>query len=160
MSSLNQYGGACRCLLRVREDQGKDCLSDEAFISQHLEAFPQWKTRPGELNGTMLERLAVELGVASSISDCGSFSEILQQHQSGRQILVRLAAETSPREICHSTIELTMLLVRMDAASFTLWCPYQSGASGLMPALSRDEWERRRAHGLVLHLELNPSCLS
>ena len=38
--NLNKYGGACRCLLRLREDEGQPGMSDAAFIArpenQHL----------------------------------------------------------------------------------------------------------------------------
>jgi len=150
MITLDKYGAACRCLLRIRENHGNPWISDANFISQHLDRYPEWNERPGELSGDRLQTLAVEMGLASTVTAPGSYDEVLHEHRSGKDILVRLQGPVKTDTGTDEPEELTMLLERMDQDSFTLWCPYQSGHSAVLPSMSRQLWSQRCAKGLVL----------
>jgi hypothetical protein len=145
MISLDIYGAACRCLLRIRENHGNPWISDASFISQYLDRYPQWNQRPGELSGNMLQALVVDMGLASSLGTTGNYDEVLHAHRSGKDILIQLK-DPSKGEAA----ELTMLLERMDQDTFTLWCPYQSGQSAVLEPQSRDQWSQASAQGLIL----------
>jgi len=150
MITLDKYGAACRCLLRIRENHGNPWISDANFISQHLDRYPQWLERPGGLSGDMLQTLAVDMGLASKVSETGSYDEVLHEHRSGKDILVRLRSAVNTDTGTDTPEEQTMLLERMDQESFTLWCPYQSGQSAVLPSMSRHHWNQRCAIGLIL----------
>ncbi len=66
LPTLDRYGAACRCLLRLREDSGAALLPDGTFIARHLARFPAWQDRPGETDLLALLELARELGLAAT----------------------------------------------------------------------------------------------
>ena len=148
---LNQYGAACRCLLRLRENAGVPGLSDAAFIARFLPRYPEWQERPGATDAAMLIDLARELQLATRVNTFRSYERILEEHRAGHGILVhteRMPAQVEPASAVQRHV---MLLVEMSEDDFTLWCPYPSGQSDTLPRAARLWWERWHASGLVLY---------
>jgi len=148
--NLNQYGGACRCLLRLREDEGRAGISDHQFIREHISDHPEWNERPGEVDiGTMIA-LAEELGVADRFEVSRDYAHVLDAHREGARVLV--CTERPPQV---STSELpydryVTVLEKMDEVCFTLWCPYRSGHSDVLQGAPVVWWDRWCCVGVVL----------
>ncbi len=149
---LNQYGDACRCLLRLREDQGLPGLSDRSFIDQHLERYPAWKDRPGTTDASELFALARELGLADGFDLSRDYHHVLDEHRRGHSILV--ATERPPQQSGPPLPydRYVTVLQQMDEESFALWCPYRSGHSELLPPAAAVWWDRWLCVGIVLRL--------
>ncbi len=147
---LDTHGAACRCLLRLRENEGAPYLSDRDFIARYLPRFPAWFERPGEVDDAGLLIVAQTLGLANEIETMRAYDRVLTAHRAGCSVLVRTAR--APRQSAAEPVphEYTALLVTMDEVSFRLWCPFVSGHSDLLPEAGRDWWEAWGASGLVL----------
>lgn len=148
--NLNQYGGACRCLLRLREDQGCEVISDRQFIRDHVGDYPEWNDRPGTADANTLFELARELGLAEQFEISRDYRYVLDEHRSGNRVLV--CTERPPQA---STSELpydryVTVVEQMDEVSFTLWCPYRSGHSDVLQAAPVTWWDRWCCVALVL----------
>ncbi|ACB74509.1 hypothetical protein [Opitutus terrae] len=146
---LDRYGGASRCLLRLRENDGKPGISDQAFIGQHLARHPEWSRRPGEVDLATLFELARELELATGMDAYRDYARVLTEHAAGHSVLVaterppqQTAAELSPQRYI-------TLLEAMDENAFTLWCPYPSGQADVL-AVARPWWDRWLCLGIVL----------
>jgi hypothetical protein len=147
---LSQHGGACRCLLRLRENEGDASTSDAAFIARFLPRYPEWHERPGVADVSAVCELARELGLAERVEIFRGYDRVLAEHSAGRSILVY--TERSPEQIeSLSARPCVALVVHMSTEAFSLWCPYPSGQSDTLPAAQRPWWERWLAIGLVLH---------
>ena len=148
--NLNHYGGACRCLLRLREDQGLAGISDRRFISDRVARYPEWNERPGEVDVGTMFRLAEELGVADDFDISRDYTCVVDAHRDGARVLV--CTERPPQM---STSELpydryVTVLEQVDEASFTLWCPYRTGHSDVLPVAPAVWWDWWCCVGLVL----------
>lgn len=151
MTDLNHDGAACRCLLRLRENEGLPGISDRTFITAHLSRFPAWKERPGEVGADGLFDLAREMHLADAIEVFRDYDRVLQEHRAGRSILV--CTERTPEQVEPepSPGRFTLLVVAMNETSFTLWCPFSNGKADDLPEAGRAWWDRWRAIGIVLH---------
>jgi len=159
MKNLDQYGGACRCLLRLRENAGQAFLSDEAFIARFQERFPDWADRPGDVDAGRLLVIAEALGLATRLELFRGYAHVLAQHRAGNPILV--LTERAPQQ-GRGQADLrryTLLVVGMDEAGFILWCPYPSGQAETFPKMAPEVWEEWQSIGLVLqsHAVTDPS---
>ena len=148
---LNEHGAACRCLLRLRENEGKPGMSDAAFIARFLPRYPEWRERPGATDAFTLMELARELGLAGRVEVLRDYDSVLQEHRAGRGILVR--TERVPEQSASAPVGRRhfALLVGMNDEAFTLWCPYPSGQSDLLPRAARTWWDQWLSIGIVLH---------
>ena len=149
---FNQYGGGCRCLLRLREDEGDPGISDRQFIREHVGQYPEWNERPGAADTATLIDLARGLGLAGEFEISRDYAHLLDEHRSGRRVLV---CTERPPQVSASTSQLpydryVTVLEEMDEASFTLWCPYRSGHSDVLEAAPAMWWDRWCCVGLVL----------
>ncbi len=151
MTDLNHHGAACRCLLRLRENEGLPGISDHTFITTHLSRFPAWEERPGEVGLDGLFQLAEEMHLANGIGVFRDYDRVLQEHRAGRSVLV--CTERTPQQVdpAPSPGRFTMLVVAMNETSFTLWCPFSSGQADNLPEAGRAWWDRWQAIGIVLH---------
>lgn len=148
---LNQFGAGCRCLLRLRENEGEPALSDAAFLARFLPRHPEWQDKPGVTDAFGLMELARELGLAGRIDVFRDYDRIRQEHHAGRSVLV--CTERAPDQIEPAPVPrpFVTLLVEIDEATFSLWCPYPSGQSDVLPRAARSWWDRWLAIGIVLH---------
>jgi hypothetical protein len=148
--NLNEYGAACRCLLRLRENEGQPGMTDAAFINRFLPRYPEWQQRPGATDMVALVEIARELGVAEHLDVFRDYEQLLREHRAGRSILV--FTERAPEQLATALVtrRYAALLVEMDADTFTLWCPYPSGQSENLPPAARAWWDRWLAIGIVL----------
>lgn len=158
--NLNQFGGASRCLLRLRENAGKPGISDQAFISRHLGQHPEWAQRPGEADAATLFELAKELELADGMDVFRDYDRVLAEHRSGRSVLV--ITERVPQQTLTEPGErrYVTMLQAMDETTFTLWCPYPSGQADVLPGIPRTWWDPWLCIGLVLRLgpaEITPA---
>lgn len=149
--NLNQFGAACRCLLRLREDTGQPGLSDALFISQYLTRYPAWRDRPGETDLFVFCDLARELKLAERVESFRDYDRILQEHRAGRGIIV--VTERTPNQSPDTSPDQrhALLLVKMNEAHFSVWCPFVSGLSDVLPAAERAWWDNWFSIGLVLY---------
>lgn len=156
--TLDRYGAASRCLLRLWENQGRRALSDADYLRRHTAKFPLWRERPGELDAESLALIAPEFGFSSSLEVTDDYDAALRAHRYGYAVIA--ATERAPLQETQSDLLRPhwMVLEQMDEDSFTVWCPFPSGASDLLPSAERAWWERWRAHAYVLQptLPLNP----
>lgn len=149
--NLNQYGAACRCLLRLRENQGEPGLTDAAFIARFLPRFPSWLERPGATDTRMIIEIARELHLASRAETFRDYDRVLAGHRAGHGVILTTAFAPEQLEIAPPARSTVMLLVEMDDEHFTAWCPYPSGLSDTLPRAARVWWERWQTSGLVLY---------
>lgn len=150
LMNLDQYGAACRCLLRLRENTGEPGMSDAAFIARFLPRYPQWQQQPGKTDGRMIADLARELQLASRAETFRDYDRVLVEHRAGHGVLVQTEHAPEPIEPVSPAQRHVMLLEEMSADDFTVWRPYPSGLSDTLPPVSRLWWERWQASGLVL----------
>ena len=140
--TLNQHGDACRCLLRLREDQGRPVISDRHFIEEHLERYPAWREHPGAADIGTIHELAKELGLAHHIDLSRDYARVLDDHRNGISLLI--CTERPPQQQTGSPLpydRYVTVLQRMDKASFTLWCPYRSGHAEVLPPARASWWD-------------------
>lgn len=149
--TLDVHGAACRCLLRLRENQGEPSMSDAAFIARFLPRYPEWNERPGATDTLMLVEIARELGVASRADTFVEYDQVLAQHRAGHGVLLATARAPQQVETASTAQRHIMLLVKMSDDHFTAWCPYASGHSDILPLAPRVWWERWQTSGLVLY---------
>jgi len=160
MMDLSRHGAACRCLLRLRENEGLPGISDRTFITTHLSRFPSWKEHPGGVDADGLFELAREMRLAAGIEIFRDYDRVLQEHRAGRSILV--CTERTPEQVDPepSPGRFALLVVAMNETSFTLWCPFSNGKADDLPEAGRAWWDRWLAIGIILHRPLarsNPS---
>ncbi len=151
MMDLNQHGAACRCLLRLRENEGEPGISDAAFIGRFLPRFPEWRERPGVADAMAIFDLARELRLAEHVEIFRDYDRVLQEHRAGRSILAQTERVPEPIELVPAARRYVMLVVDMDEDAFTLWCPYPSGLSDTLPKAARSCWDRWLTIGVVLY---------
>jgi hypothetical protein len=156
LPTLDRYGAACRCLLRLREDSGAALLPDGTFIARHLARFPAWQDRPGETDLLALLELARELGLAATAEVYRDYDRVAAEHRAGRSVLA--FTERAPRqtEPASAPLRFATVVVAMDPTAFTLWRPYPSGLSDVLPPAPREWWDRWCAVGLVLSRAPSP----
>lgn len=148
--NLNQYGAACRCLLRLRENEGQPGISDASFIARFLPRYPEWRDRPGEADTATVIEIARELRLGDRAEVFREYGRVLQEHRAGRPIVV--FSERAPEQVESGlrVARYAMSVVEMTEAAFTLWCPYPSGNSETLTAIAPVWWDRWLAIGLVL----------
>ncbi len=151
MTNLNQHGGACRCLLRLRENDGEAIISDTAFIARFLPRYPEWQERPGATDVLAVLEIARELRLAKYAEIFRDYDHVLKEFRAGRSILActeRVPEQVEPASVARRFVTL---VVEMDEEAFTLWCPYPSGQSDVLPRAGRSWWDKWLALGIVLH---------
>lgn len=147
---LSRHGGACRCLLRLRENQGNAGISDAAFIARFLPRYPEWRDRPGAADLSTICALARDLSLGDHVDIFRDYDRVLAEHRAGRNILVY--TERPPEQLDSlPPRSYVTLLVNMSETVFALWCPYPSGQSDTLPAALRVWWDRWLAIGMVLN---------
>lgn len=149
--NLNQYGSACRCLLRLRENSGEPGISDGLFISQYLSRFPEWQERPGVTDASALCELAKDLKLAETVEFFRDYDHVRQERQAGRSILVLTERIPEQAESSVAAGRYVMLVEAMDATQFSVWCPYPSGQSDQLPKAARAWWDKWMCIGVVLY---------
>jgi hypothetical protein len=153
---LNQYGAACRCLLRLRENEGKPGISDSAFIERYLPLFPSWSERPGETDIYAILRLAHELGLAGRSTVFRDYARVLQEHRAGQNILVSTERLPEQKDTAPAATPCFMILEHMDEEGFVLWCPFPSGHSDRLPKAARVWWDTWQSLGIVFQRPASP----
>lgn len=149
--TLDRYGAACRCLLHLWENEGNPSLSDDEFLRRFESRFPHWAAHPGELDANSLGIVARELRLATEVSATCDYTAVLLAHRFGRAVIV--TTEQAPLQQAQGTaLRLHfMLLEQIDEDGFVMWCPFESGASDLLPRADRQWWQRWKAVAFVLH---------
>ncbi|MBI5691020.1 MAG: hypothetical protein HZC55_13110 [Verrucomicrobia bacterium] len=152
MSDLSRYGGACRCLLRLRENLGAPGRSDAAFIAEFLPRYPEWRDFPGATDLFALLELAKALlpQTAGRFEVFRDYARILREHRSGQGIIIYTERAPEQNELTLEDQRHVLLLVEADEDAFVVWCPYRSGQSALLPRAERRWWDRWLAIGIVL----------
>lgn len=149
--NLNEHGAACRCLLRLRENDGEPGMTDEAFIARFLPRYPEWRQQPGATDALTVCEVARELHLADSFEVSRDYERVLQLHRAGQNVLVYTERAPEQLESVAATRRYVTLLVDMNDEAFTVWCPFVSGQSDTLPQAARVWWDRWLAIGVVLH---------
>ncbi len=140
--SLDLFGGASRCLLRLRENLGLPVLSDSEFLVRFASVCPQWERRPGEIEADGLCLLARELGLARSVSITRDYTAVLRAHRFGRDQIIVTERPPLQQEFDDAPDRHALVLEQIDEDGFQMWCPFPSGASDVLPRAGRDWWNR------------------
>lgn len=148
--NLNQHGGACRCLLRLLENEGRPGIPDKVFLTRFLPRYPAWLECPGFTDALTIFELAKELELAASIEISRDYDRVLHEHQVGHAILVQTERTPVQETASGETRRQVALLEDISATDFMLWCPFESGASDLLPRAARTWWETWSAIGIIL----------
>lgn len=150
MHDLSRHGGACRCLLRLLENEGRPWVSDAAFLDRFGTKYPEWDQWPGKTDTLAVFDLARLLGLATAIDVSRDFEQVLRAHRSGQAVLVKTERvplqEAGPGERRNQVT----LLTSIDEGGFALWCPYESGGSDVLPRAGRAWWDAWMAVGIIL----------
>lgn len=149
-NDFNLYGGACRCLLRVRENGGNPVMSDHAFVERYLERFPDWAQRPGNADLGRLLTIAADLGLATQLEVLRGYDDVLRRRRAGDAILV--FTERAPQQDTADgrLRRYTLLLLAMDDTTFSVWCPYPSGQEDTFSRVDRRGWDEWLAIAVIL----------
>lgn len=148
--NLNRYGGACRCLLRLRENEGRPRLSDTAFLERYGSRHPEWRLHPGLTDDLGVFELARDLELATGIEISRDYDRVLPAFRAGHGILVRTGCTPVQREVSGDARSHVLVLTEMASDGFVAWCPFESGSSDLLPWAARIWWDRWQAVGLIL----------
>ncbi len=87
--NLNAHGAACRCLLRLREKQGRSGISDAAFIARFLARYPDWRERPGVADPRRIMEIARDLKIADRGERCAEYDRVLAEHRGGHAVILQ-----------------------------------------------------------------------
>lgn len=158
VASLDRYGGASRCLLRLWENQGNLTVSDGDFLRRFEERHPLWEMHPGELDGEALGALAQEFGFTAGMTETTDYSIALHAHRYGHAVILATQHAPVQQEQVPAEEPRThfMILEQMDEDGFVVWCPFDSGASAILPRAERDWWHRWSATAFVLRHNYPP----
>ncbi len=151
MTSLDRYGSACRCLLRLLENEGNPIVSDATFLARFVSRYPSWQEQPGITSTFVILDLAKQLGLAADIEIFRDYEQVIREHRLGRAILVRTERNPAQDETGGAALRHVMLLERIDEQEFVCWCPFQNGTSDLLPPAQRIWWDKWLALGIVLY---------
>lgn len=152
--TLDRHGAASRCLLRLRENLGRPGLSDAEFLRRYADSHPQWATHPGELDVAALGKLACEIGVAGNMTVTTDYAETLAAHRLGQAVIVAIDCAPLPQTQHGAARPHRMVLEHIDEDGFVVWCPFESGASDLLPRADRIWWQRWQASACIFHPKL------
>lgn len=148
--NLNRHGGACRCLLRVLENEGRPRQEDADFLHRHGARHPSWTAQPGTLDSLGLFDLARELGLAAGIDLYRDYGRVQRAHRAGHVVLVNTERNPEQLETAGPSPSHVLLLTAMDEQGFVCWCPFASGMSDLLPHATPEWWNRWLCTGIVL----------
>lgn len=149
--SLDRYGAASRCLLRLWENQGNPSPSDDAFLRRFAAQFPEWDDRPGELapDAAVLSVVGSELGLASEIRSTRDYDSVLAAHRAELGVIIATDQPPLQQSPVRVPRQHFMVLEQMDEDGFVVWCPFESGASDLLPRADRQWWSRWNATAFI-----------
>lgn len=149
--TLDRFGAASRCLLRLWENEGHLSPSEPNYLRQFEDQFPHWETRPGELDFDSLAVVAKTLGFDRGFSISHDYEEVQRTHRAGDAVI--LSAHDAGAPDAGGAVPQTqfMVLEQIDEEGFRAWCPFESGASDLLPRADRRSWDRRHFTAFVLH---------
>ncbi len=148
--NLNRHGGACRCLLRVLENEGRPRQEDGDFLHRHGARFPAWTTQPGTLDALGLFELARTLDLATGIDLYRDYGHVLRAHRTGHVVLVNTECIPEQQNPPGQSPGHVLLLTEMDEQGFVCWCPFASGISDLIPRAVPVWWDHWLCTGIVL----------
>lgn len=126
-------------------------MSDAAFLARFRPGHPEWQERPGATDVLGMLEIARALGLAGTVEIFRDYDRVLQEHRAGGSILACTERAPEQLEPALASRRFVMLVVEMDAEGFTLWCPYPSGQSDVLPRAGRAWWDKWLALGIVLH---------
>ncbi len=149
--TLDRFGGASRCLLRLWENEGHLGPPEEQYLSRFDTQFPHWETRPGELDVASLAIVARALGIRGEFKVTGDYEEVLNAHRGGDAVLVAMDKPSRPSAEQADDLPQFTVLERIDDEGFRVWCPFDSGGSDVLPRADRRSWSRRHAVAFVVH---------
>ncbi|MBI5424922.1 MAG: hypothetical protein HZA32_12660 [Opitutae bacterium] len=149
--TLDRFGGASRCLLRLWENEGHLSPSEEDYLNRFEGQFPHWETRPGELDVGSLAVVARALGLGEEFKVTGDYDAVLLAHRGGDAVLVAMDKALRPTNERSDTLLQFTVLEQIDEEGFRVWCPFESGASDVLPRADRRSWDRRHTVAFVLH---------
>lgn len=109
---------------------------------------------PGELDSDSLGALAQDFGFSTGPTRTDDYLEVLRAHRYGHAVVVATAhppVQQVPTQ-ADAIGSHTMVLEQMDEDGFALWCPFESGASALLPRADRAWWRHWSAYALIFRL--------
>ena len=148
--TLDRFGAASRCLLRVNENCGRPPWTDADYLSRFEPLFPHWSERPGELDEEGIRQMVHELDLGEGTRIERDYPAALLAHQSGHRILVRTQRAPLQQAQSDAPRPHTMLLERMSAGEFTLWCPFESDAADVLSPAAPVWWRSWDARAIVI----------
>jgi hypothetical protein len=148
--TLDRYGGAIRCLLRLWENEGHLSPSEEEYLNRFEGEFPHWETRPGELDIGSLSIVARALGFGDDFKISGDYEVVRGAHQAGDAVLLAMDKALRATTEHPDSLPQFTVLEQIDDEGFRVWCPFESGASDVLPRADRRSWTRRHAVAFVL----------
>lgn len=148
--TLDRYGAVSRCLLRLRENNGEAALADGDFLRRYAALFPQWQERPGELDVDGIRLMVEQLGLGGGIALQRNYAQVHRAHQLGHQVLVLTVCAPLQQSQSATVHAHAMLLESITPHEFTVWCPFESGASDTLPPAARAWWDQWRSVAVVI----------
>jgi hypothetical protein len=153
--NLDVYGGAYRCLLRLREDAGNPVMSDRAFEAGYLtnETLPKgpvmWST-------AAIGKMADALGLPPKARLCERYNEVLANHRAGLAVLVSLKASSFSLQSSGEVDYRVTVLSDMDDREFSVWCPLRNETWERLSSIDCARWESINAVGITLYPRSRP----
>jgi hypothetical protein len=149
MGTFNEYGCACRCLLKLLADRGTPMTVD-GFLTRF--PYPHWQAshpdpKPGVTSTAVICDVARQLCLASDLQVLRGYPAVQGYFASGKSVLVCSEVHLDPK--CSETVYHVSLLTAIDPEQFSLWCPVQDG-SDVPLKLAAAEWDTKLCHGIAL----------
>ncbi len=150
MGTFNEYGCACRCLLKILADKGTPMTVDD-FLAAF--PYPHWQPShpnpmPGVTNTSMVCDIARKLGLAQSLQVFRGYADIEQWFTNKKQNVL-VWSEIHLNLDRNDPIYHVSLLTAIDSSKFSLWCPQQDG-SDILVTFPTAHWDTKLCYGLVL----------
>lgn len=149
--TLDRFGAASRCLLRLRENQGNPRLPDADFLLRYEARFPHWAASPGLLDAEGLALLAREMGISPSTAQTNAYPRVLQAHRFGYAAIIATGRAPLQEEQSAAWLPHWMVLEQMDEDGFEVWCPFESGGSDILPRVPHVWWDRWLCTAHIFH---------
>ncbi len=150
MGTFNEYGCACRCLLKLLADKGSPMSVDD-FLKSF--PYPVWQPshsdpKPGVTNIDMVCDIARNLRLASSLHVFRCYTEVQRRFVIEKlSVLIYSEVHLDPER--NDPINHVSLLTAIDSVQFSLWCPLQDG-SDILATFPTGHWDTKLCYGLVL----------
>ena len=143
----NDYACVARCLLKLSDTNGNPVTRDE-FCFRFEQLFPNPTTRYGQLDAPSFFAVLKSLSLPIHVTESDDYS-VVESEFNGNKRGVLLISHIDLNPGHTNVINHCSVLTKIDAATFSIWTPCQTGADAPMN-LTKADWTAKQCSGLIL----------